>query len=89
MTTARSSPSIRCVIGPTPPASSAISKNNKRIFPSRLGSHNASRRASLTFVPLSIRRQQSGVRYPVVVRFEKVNYAGVSTNNYALDEIEY
>lgn len=32
---------------------------------------------------------QSGVRYPVVVRFEKVNYAGVSTNNYALDEIEY
>ena len=32
---------------------------------------------------------QTGVRYPVVVRFEKVNYAGVSTNNYALDEIEY
>ena len=32
---------------------------------------------------------QSGVRYPVVVRFEKVNYAGVSTNNYALDEISY
>ena len=32
---------------------------------------------------------QSGVRYPVVVRFEKVNYAGVSTNNYALDEVEY
>ena len=32
---------------------------------------------------------QSGVRYPVVVRFEKVNYAGVSANNYALDEIEY
>ena len=25
----------------------------------------------------------------MVVRFEKVNYAGVSTNNYALDEIEY
>lgn len=31
---------------------------------------------------------QSGIRYPVVVRFEKVNYAGVSTNNYALDEVE-
>ncbi|KAK2648601.1 hypothetical protein Ddye_016090 [Dipteronia dyeriana] len=27
-------------------------------------------------------------RYPVVVRFQKVNYANVSTNNYALDEIE-
>ncbi|MCO5555892.1 hypothetical protein L7F22_009436 [Adiantum nelumboides] len=31
--------------------------------------------------------QASGVRYPVVVRFEKVNYANVSTNNYGLDEI--
>nr|6QPH_E Chain E, PsaE [Dunaliella salina]6RHZ_E Chain E, Photosystem I reaction center subunit IV, PsaE [Dunaliella salina]6SL5_E Chain E, PsaE [Dunaliella salina]6YXR_E Chain E, PsaE [Dunaliella salina] len=31
---------------------------------------------------------QSGIRYPVVVRFENQNYAGVSTNNYALDEIE-
>ncbi|GMH30918.1 hypothetical protein Nepgr_032761 [Nepenthes gracilis] len=27
-------------------------------------------------------------RYPVVVRFNKVNYANVSTNNYALDEIQ-
>mmetsp|Transcript_6833 Transcript_6833/g.19965 ORF Transcript_6833/g.19965 Transcript_6833/m.19965 type:complete len:117 (-) Transcript_6833:154-504(-) len=31
---------------------------------------------------------QTGIRYPVVVRFEKVNYAGVTTNNYALDEVE-
>ena len=31
---------------------------------------------------------QSGIRYPIVVRFEKVNYAGVGTNNYALDEVE-
>ncbi len=30
---------------------------------------------------------QTGIRYPVVVRFEKVNYAGVATNNYALDEV--
>ncbi|KAE9460759.1 hypothetical protein C3L33_07339, partial [Rhododendron williamsianum] len=27
-------------------------------------------------------------RYPVVVRFNKVNYANVSTNNYAFDEIQ-
>ncbi|CAL9156992.1 unnamed protein product [Musa hybrid cultivar] len=32
--------------------------------------------------------QDPKTRYPVVVRFNKVNYAGVSTNNYALDEIQ-
>ncbi|KAK2986368.1 hypothetical protein RJ640_026632 [Escallonia rubra] len=31
--------------------------------------------------------QDPKTRYPVVVRFNKVNYANVSTNNYALDEI--
>ncbi len=31
---------------------------------------------------------QSGIRYPVVVRFPTVNYAGVSTNNYSLDEVK-
>ena len=30
---------------------------------------------------------QTGIRYPAVVRFEKVNYAGVNTNNYALKEL--
>lgn len=31
---------------------------------------------------------QSGIRYPVIVRFSKVNYAGVNTNNFAMDELE-
>lgn len=31
---------------------------------------------------------QSGIRYPVVVRFNKVNYSGTNTNNFALDELE-
>lgn len=30
---------------------------------------------------------QSGIRYPVVVRFEKVNYSGTNTNNFAEDEL--
>ena len=30
---------------------------------------------------------QSGIRYPVVVRFENQNYAGVTTNNYGLTEV--
>lgn len=30
---------------------------------------------------------QSGIRYPVVVRFENVNYSGTNTNNFSLDEL--
>ena len=29
----------------------------------------------------------SGIRYPVVVRFENVNYSGTNTNNFAIDEL--
>lgn len=29
----------------------------------------------------------SDIRYPIVVRFENVNYNGTSTNNFTLDEL--
>jgi photosystem I subunit 4 len=30
---------------------------------------------------------QTGTRYPVVVRFESVNYSGTNTNNFAIQEL--
>jgi photosystem I subunit 4 len=39
-------------------------------------------------VCVPLQHHQSGILYPVVVRFETQNYAGVNTNNFALDEVQ-
>jgi photosystem I subunit 4 len=32
--------------------------------------------------------KNSAIRYPVVVRFDSVNYSGTNTNNFSLTEIQ-
>ncbi|MFN5748525.1 MAG: photosystem I reaction center subunit IV [Pseudanabaena sp.] len=31
---------------------------------------------------------KSGIIYPVIVRFDSVNYSNVATNNFAIEEVE-
>ncbi|HEY9690449.1 MAG: photosystem I reaction center subunit IV [Oscillatoriales cyanobacterium] len=31
---------------------------------------------------------QSGIKYSVIVRFDKVNYSNINTNNFAPEELE-
>lgn len=31
---------------------------------------------------------KSGIIYPVIVRFDKVNYSNIASNNFAVDEVE-
>jgi photosystem I subunit 4 len=38
-------------------------------------------------IVLSVEKS-SVIRYPVVIRFESVNYSGTNTNNFSLTEIE-
>ncbi|XP_035845580.1 photosystem I reaction center subunit IV A, chloroplastic isoform X2 [Helianthus annuus] len=56
------------------PASGAISAEEDKTTPLPIGPKRGTK--------------DPNSRYPVVVRFNKLNYANVSTNNYALDEIE-
>nr|YP_010443907.1 photosystem I subunit IV [Chattonella marina]UTE94794.1 photosystem I subunit IV [Chattonella marina] len=30
---------------------------------------------------------QSGIRYPIIVRFDSVNYSGAASNNFSFDEV--
>ena len=83
-----------CRLGPLPVTSSPIPEIYQEIIlkwmsPGLcLSVSKCVRHLTLVEYIVQLFNVQSGIRYPVVVRFEKVNYAGVSTNNYSVEEVE-
>ena len=39
-------------------------------------------------VATTVNEDESGIIYPVVVRFDKVNYSGTNTNNFGISELQ-
>jgi len=37
---------------------------------------------------ISVEKEDNVIRYPIVVRFDSVNYSGTNTNNFSLTEIQ-
>lgn len=38
-------------------------------------------------VVISVEKDQTAIRYPIVVRFDAVNYSGVNTTNFSSQEL--
>jgi photosystem I subunit 4 len=38
-------------------------------------------------VVVSVEKDQTAIRYPIVVRFDSVNYSGTNTNNFSSQEL--
>ncbi|XP_076898375.1 photosystem I reaction center subunit IV A, chloroplastic-like [Bidens hawaiensis] len=87
---------VKATEEPAPPAATAEPVNEEKPRPPPIGPKRGAkvrilRKESYWFKGVGsvvTVDQDPKTRYPVVVRFNKVNYANVSTNNYALDEIQ-